>query len=328
MTPSNNETLSGFGNDENFGQNPHPKPARKTRPWKAIRERRKLLAAQEKLQTEGIESQQIFKDTVQSKLLKAGAEAYCAEKEQKWMFNFERCGVDTYVLMCELCERVKDCTYQCSLKWCPRCNWRIAAKRRDLLKRITNGMNGVRHVVLTQKNFEHLTREKIQASRKALLDLRRQGIFGSVTGGCASLEFTNEKAGWHMHWHLLVQSQFIPADQLAIAWGRLVGQEFAIVKVKLVGEKDYLQELCKYIVDGSELARWTPAQILEFVIALRGTRCFTVWGKFREIARFARAVTECDKPEPEPCECGCDSFVFAESELQGHRIIRRLHEGG
>jgi hypothetical protein len=189
-------------------------------------------------------------------------------------------------------------------------------------------MSGVKHVVLTQRNFSMLTREKILDSRKNLLALRRQKVFGKVTGGCASLEFTNEERGWHMHWHLLIQSPWIHGSELSKAWGTLVGQEYAIVKVMDVSEKSYLQEICKYVVDGSELARWTPKQILEFVVALRGTRLFTTFGKFREVRSWAEALVKADRASKPSCECGCSAKIIGESENHCQRQWNKYHKHG
>jgi DNA-directed RNA polymerase subunit RPC12/RpoP len=282
-------------------------PRQKFKPRPMTREQwRELKIARreaERKQLEGIESQDIFKLCIEGKLEQAGAREYCSERQEKWFENFLRCGREKFFVMCAICESGHEAFYQCSLKWCPRCNWRISMKRRELLAEMTKGMRQVKHVVLTQKNFETLTKEKIQAVRKALAKLVRQKIFGNVSGGCASLEFTNEGNGWHMHWHLLLQTKWVEAHQLSIAWGNLVGQEFAIVKVKDISEKSYLQELCKYVVEGSELSKWPPDKILQFVSALRGTRCFTAFGKFRELQKIARENL-LDRPKRE-ADCAC-----------------------
>jgi hypothetical protein len=189
---------------------------------------------------------------------------------------------------------------------------------------MTAGMSGVKHVVLTRRNVEHMTRDEIMQDRKRLFDIRRQNIFGKVTGGCASLEFTNEENGWHPHWHLLLQSPFIDPGELSIAWGKLVGQEFAIVKVKSVDEKSYLQEVCKYVVEGSEIAKWKPEQILEFILALRATRCFTVFGKFREVAKFARQAVAAEKPKWQCEDCGMNDVIVGHDKEHCRRIAAKI----
>lgn len=280
-------------------------------PWEKILSIRKERKAAAQKQIEGFESQEIFKLTVESKLNETLDRAKRDHKGKlTWWLNFQRCGREKVFVTCKGCGKCDERFYQCNLKWCPRCNWRITARRKELLELITRGLTNCKHVVLTQRNFDTLTREKIQESRANLLKLRRQKISSKIFGGCASLEFTNESRGWHMHWHLLLNVRFLDKQKLAIAWGKLVQQEFAIVAVLPVKEKSFLQEVCKYAVKGSELARWTPTQILQFVKALQGTRLFTVFGKFREARRYAQMTLNLEKPPPTPCKCGCEEKYY------------------
>lgn len=268
----------------------------------------------ERKQLEGIESSEIFKLTVESKLITAGA---CGPRFE----NFKRCGRDTIFIGCYGCGKTSARFYQCNCRWCPRCNWRITERRKRILEKITAGMTNVKHVVLTQRNFVELTREKILESNERLLKLRRRRITGRVFGGCASTEFTNEDAGWHLHFHLLLHTKFICANCLAFEWGQLVGQEFAIVKVIPVDDTSYLKEVCKYVVTGSELASWTPTEIWQFVQALEGTKLFRVFGTFAQVRKYAQAQLDQEKPEPIPCECGCKLKFAATSEEEATRIF-------
>jgi hypothetical protein len=287
---------------------------------------RKIQATlREREQEKLFEAETIHKLSIQAKLIHAGAREFCAEKNKKWMQNFEKCENEKYVQMCEACLRVRELKYRCSLKWCPCCNWRVSLKRRELMERMTQGIYDCKHVVLTQRNFTTPLLPKIRESRKNLAKIRRQKFMEKMTGGCASLEFTNEKKGWHLHWHLIVQAAFISSGLLAIEWGRLVGQEYAIVKIMPVDEVSYLQEICKYIVKGSELASWTPGQILEFVTAIDGTRCFSTFGKFRELQKFARALIECEKPDAPSCECGNCTFIHARDKSEANRIWDKIY---
>lgn len=294
--------------------------------WAKVRSAR--IAAVQK-QQEGFESNEIFKLSVEAKLAElrpSVAERLAgAPKPVRWFENFQRCGRDKVWSICLECERTKELPYHCNLKWCPFCNWRIANRRRQLLEKITKGMTGVKHVVLTQRNFATLSKAKIQQSRKNLLALRRQKIFGKVSGGCASLEFTNESRGWHMHWHMLIASPFIDAKELSIQWGRLVDQEFAIVKVMDVTEKSYVQEVCKYVAKGSELAKMPSEDIFQLIEACRGVRMFTVFGKFSQIRKSAAAEINCERPESSTCDCGCHQVAVGESKEMVHRIFNKLY---
>jgi len=250
---------------------------------------------------EGFKSAEIFKQTVEHKL-KGLARG-------EWWENFQKCGNQEWWRTCTLCGRTETYHYACNLKWCPACNWKITNRRKKELELVTLGITQPKHLVLTQRNFPVLTRRKISESRSHLVKLRRKKLMTEVQGGCASLEFTNESRGWHMHWHLLVDARWINIEEVSRRWGRLVGQEFAIVKVKDVREKSYLQEVCKYVVVGSELARWQPEMILEFVHALKGTRLFSCFGSFIQRRQHAKAVIATQRAGA-ICECGCSKFRF------------------
>jgi len=286
--------------------------------WREVSKSRTEAARK---QLDGIESSEIFKLSVEAKLA-------TLKPDTGWWRNFQKCGNQSVFAVCVCCGRVREFKYNCSLKWCPRCNWRIADRRRKELEATTCMMAHTKHIVLTQKNFDSDLLAKAKQSRKNLKKLQRQKIMGVVRGGCASMEFTNEDRGWHLHWHLLVDSDFVAADRLSIRWGELVGQDFAIVKVKSVKQGSYLQEVCKYAVKGSELAGWTPAQIYEFAEMCRRVRMFTVWGNFVEERKAAKIFLRQTRKPAEQCECGSTSMVVHEDEAAANRIAGKKYERG
>lgn len=253
----------------------------------------------------GFQSSQIFKETVIHKL--------SGLAEGGWWVNFQRCGKEECFRTCKQCGDVKTFAYSCNQKWCPACNWKITDRRKEELKLITSDLHQPKHLVLTQRNFPILTRRRIHEARANLVRLRRKKLMKEVKGGCASLEFTNESRGWHMHWHLLLDAKFVDIEKVAIKYGQLVGQQYAIVKIKDVRNQEYLKEVCKYVVTGAELAGWKPELILEFILALQGTRMFSVFGSFIERRKHAKAVIKTRKVGP-LCECGCARFEY-DSEL-------------
>lgn len=275
-----------------------------------IRRERALAALK---QQEGFESAEIFKLSVEARLAPFAL-------SDIWFRNFMRCGREDLWLMCAHCERTQQRKFACNNRWCPRCNWRVSERRRKFLEKLTAGMTNVKHVVLTQKNFPRLSHGIIQKSRSNLLKLRRRLIASRVFGGCASLEFTNEDTGWHMHWHLLLHTRFICANCLAFEWGQLCQQSYAIVKVLAVDDRSYVQEVCKYAVKGSEIARWSGEQVKNFVEAQRKIRMFSVFGSFAKVAALARAAVEAERVRPEPCECGCAQLIVGTSEAMCQRI--------
>jgi hypothetical protein len=278
--------------------------------------RLRLRRENEAKQGQLLKDDELFHETVRSKLLGL------IDSPQFW--NFSRCGAEDFYRTCEECGTVEKFKYRCSIKWCPRCQWRMAQKRKDLVKLWACRISQPKHLVLTQKNFPILTGKKIREHQKNLIALRRSVCFKNVKGGCTSIEITNEERGWHLHSHSLVDVRWLDMEAVAVTWGKIVGQEFAIVKIKDVRNQEYLRELCKYVVDGSELAGWKSEHILEFVTAVRGRRFFFSFGSMFALGKSIRAELESQRKPQSACECGCSDFKFEDEQDVVLNEIRRL----
>jgi hypothetical protein len=236
--------------------------------------------------------------------------------------NFNRCGHDEIVRSCEECTNFEVFHYRCDLRFCPRCNWRRARERAEVLRAWSSKISQPKHLVTTQRNFKILTRSKIKKMLAAASKLRRRKCFQGLRGGCLSVEITNEGKGWHLHGHWLLDCDWVDISALSIQWGKLVGQEFGIVKVKDCRQRDYIHEVSKYVVSGSELAAWKGEEIWEFICATRGQRFFFAFGSlFKESA----SVRESLKPAHSHriCACGCDRFRFETEEAVVIKDSRR-----
>lgn len=229
--------------------------------------------------------------------------------------NLNKCGKETLYRTCQSCGNWENFSYRCSLKFCPVCNWRIARSRAELIKAWSHRVTQPKHVVLTCRNFPLLTRKKIRWFLKQFAKIRKTSIFKQCRGGCISVELTNESRGWHLHAHILCDARWIDAGDLAVRWGKLMHQEFAIVKVLDVHGQSYAHEVCKYVVKGSELVSWQPDMINQFIQAVSGVRMFTTWGSLFKIRRQIKNELESQKPEPKMCKCGCAEWRY-ETEQQ------------
>lgn len=244
--------------------------------------------------------------------------------ESNQFFNFSRCGHDEIFRTCADCGRWETFSYRCNLKWCPRCQQRLGGIRRKLISLWTKRIRQPKHLILTHRNHTTLTRKIYREHTRRLAKLRRSKCFKKVRGGCVSTETTHEGNGWHVHAHMLLDVKWLDMEQVALTWGKLVGQEFAIVKIKDVREKEYLQEICKYVVEGSELAKWEPDLINEFVRAQRGLRMFNSFGALRELAPQIRREIAAAKPPAAICACGCDKFTYEDENQITLREAEKL----
>ena len=213
---------------------------------------------------------------------------------------------------CGICRMVSN---RCEKRWCPICVARLARERREQLNWWIATLKQPKHVVLTCRNTEQISRQRVRQFRTALRKLRNQKLCSSWRSGVWSLEVTNESRGWHLHAHLLVESRWIDPAELSRAWAKLIGQDFAIVKVKDARKEDYLRELIKYVVKSSQLASWSPEDIAGFMDSFTGTRTFGVFGTLSgERARW-KAELRGLRRERGSCECGCRKFHIQDARL-------------
>lgn len=207
---------------------------------------------------------------------------------------------------CRDCGAVTSFFNRCDRFYCPMCVAKLAFKRRQSVQAWAEAISQPKHVVLTARNTTSISKTYVQWFKASLGKLRRLKSNSSWRGGLLSLEVTNEGRGWHLHAHLLVDANWIPEARLAVEWGRLVSQDFAIVKVKGVEDGSYLREVCKYAVKGSELASWSGTAACEFIEAMTGVRQFSTFGSLFKDRALREKIAEELTPDKNRCK-ECDS---------------------
>jgi hypothetical protein len=284
---------------------------------RVIRERAIAKAARERAQRALWGDWEDFKETIRAKL------SGFLDTPQFW--SFSACGQQNLTKCCRGCGQRTNLTHRCNLKWCPSCQWRLVEHRKKIIGLWATKIDQPKHLVLTQANFEVLTPRKIREHTKHLAMMRRSKSFKLCKGGCVSVEITNEKKGWHLHSHWLVDCRWFEMPDVARAWGKLVGQEFAIVKVKDVHDEGYLSEVSKYVVKGDDLAKWPGEHIAEFVRAIKGRRFFFPFGSlFKHGPEIRKALRGEERPQL-PCECGCEDFIYRDEVAE---IVADLKRNG
>jgi len=225
-----------------------------------------------------------------------------------WFKNLETCGKSIGHIECNDCDHTHTLTYACNQKYCPRCNWKITAQRQKTIGLWAQQIRNPMHLILTQRNFADLDASHFKRNTKNLAAVRRQEVFEHVKGGCVSVELTNSPTEhWHLHSHWLVDAKFVSMKQLAISWGKLVGQQFGIVQFRKLKNKSYVNEVCKYVCKPAEFVTWTALEILTFIKSARGRRfCFTFGNLFRDGAAIREFVKQANARPKAKCR-SCNS---------------------
>lgn len=236
------------------------------------------------------------------------------------------CHTQKTVQQCQGCKGVKIYFNHCDLRICPICQPRLAHQRQDEITWWTHQVGQPKHVVLTVRNTETLTKEYVRWFKESWNKLRRSKFARAWKGGMFSLEVTKESQGWHLHLHALIDAKWIDSSELAKLWASIVGQDFSIVKVKDCRGKDYLQEVAKYAVKGTDLAKWAKTDLVAFMRAFDGVRTFGTFGTLYRRKKEFKAWREEVLSEKNKCSCGCQTFkYFSEAEWTWETEVKGGH---
>ena len=140
----------------------------------------------------------------------------------------------------------------------------------------------LQQITLTHRNCQFLTKSKIDKIASDLRKLRKSVFFKSrVKGGLAVVEckHRNDKVGWNIHIHILVDSSFIPVKELSKVWLSITGNSF-IVDVRNEGDsRGSLFHLLKYFLKTPVILGADILNLKEdFNNAFRGFRSLITFG--------------------------------------------------
>jgi hypothetical protein len=249
-----------------------------------------------------VDLRRVESDSIAAKLREVG--------EYDLANKLEDCHSKRFVKICRHCRKETWFWNRCDRIYCPICAPKISWRRFQDLQWFASKAKQPKHVVLTHRNDDDISPKAIARHKKSLGKLRRSKFAEKWRGGCWAMEVTNEERGWHIHWHLLVDADWIDGHELGIRWRRVTDEHSHIVKVKDVRDKDYLHEVTRYAVKGSDLASWKPADIASFIQAITRQRTWGVFGSFFKMRNQWKKEMEEQKEEYNQCECGNDTFKF------------------
>lgn len=247
-------------------------------------------------QLDAIDRLEILQESLCCKLREVGQNQIASRLSQ--------CGREEKILVCQGCGKRKIVTDRCSNRWCCFCGPRTAKRRAEEIQAWSGQLKQPKHVVLTQRNSTTIRRSLVRQFARNLYKLRKQSWKPKWEGGTWTIELTNESRGWHLHAHLLIESRWVDSTDLAKRWGKLAGQDYAIVKVKDARAKDYCAEVAKYVCKPAQLTSWQPNEIAEVIHAFKGVRVFGVYGRLLPLRAEWRSSVKRARHDRSTCDCG------------------------
>lgn len=229
------------------------------------------------------------------------------------------CGNAHYSIYCHQCYAESRIYASCHLRLCQRCALRLAglfvARHWTALQK----MRRPKLLTLTFQSTYKLTPATITSCSKALAKLRHQKLWKDhVSGGVAGLELTYGPPGWHPHYHLLIDSDYIPRPLLIKAWKRITGGAWH-VDIRQIRPEDGVHEVAKYVAKG-----WSfytrPHLLAQFLESTHKRRFLSAFGS------LYRAGTD---PIPTlEIPINLDVKEPVESEDYGYSFMKRCHSCG
>lgn len=224
--------------------------------------------------------------------------------------KLDHCHTVYTVCQCSDCHAVRSFPNRCDLFFCCECQHALQTRREKEVRWWSVKVGQPKHVVLTVRNITDLTPKHVDELRGWFSKLRRRKFARNWRGGFYRIEVTNEGRGWHLHLHVLVDARWIDQAGLRQAWMSITNGYGYICNVKDCRGNDYLREVTKYVVKGSQIAAWPSNQIAEFVRAFSGKRTFGVFGSCYGIrSQFAEHLQAVRTRQPQ-CVCGSSHVAY------------------
>jgi hypothetical protein len=231
------------------------------------------------------------------------------------------------IAQCNGCSKVVSFWNRCDVFWCPQCSPRLSKKRLEGLMFFVEKMQRTKHLVLTLKNTEVLTKEYLSWARACLSRFRRRQLFRSAKSGLWAMEITNEGKGWHVHFHLVVDCAWLPVREVSAAWESVCGDGSRVVWIEDASRGGLKANLPRYVTKycgkGFRPESWTSAQLCEFALAVEDGRTFGVFGELLGARSEWREWLRVHTANKRLCECGCGQKTYLSSgEFMWRQMVR------
>lgn len=201
-------------------------------------------------------------------------------RPEKRIARFDSCGAHGVVEWSPSRKKARCTCWHCHDRLCQPC---MASRRRDIMQIVKNNTKGkrARFVTLTLAHSDASLKDEMRRLRKSFTKLRRSKLWRTyVEGGICVPETKIGKDGkWHHHMHMVTTGEYLDQAALSKAWQQATGDS-VVVDIQFCSKlEETVWYITKYVtkpIDQTILEE--PDKLIEFVDAIKGTRCFQTFG--------------------------------------------------
>ena len=205
--------------------------------------------------------------------------------------KIEFCGVELKVGKCQDCGTVSAFPARCQERLCPYCANARAERLIDEHYDVINQIRFPKMMTLTFLGVERINRQTLRWMRKCYSRLLHSKLMRGCWGTLYAFEFTYHApgvwyeitlkngykkrllgAGWHVHIHAIIGSEFIDQVELGKLWERISGAPIVDIRAINPGERaDGIREVVKYATKMVDFVD-DSALLGEFIMAVEGMK--------------------------------------------------------
>lgn len=206
------------------------------------------------------------------------------DRSDSTLARFVQCGMQATAELSPNSKEARITSNNCRSRWCPACaRDRAATIAANLAALVTE--RGARFVTLTRRHSHAPLTDQLDSLLASFRRLRQRGWWTeAVTGGAAFIELHrgDHDGLWHVHLHVLCESEFLPQADLSREW-YAVTTDSSIVDVRAIASPAKAASyVAKYVSKpGSARVYNDPTALREMIDALAGRRLCMTFGTWR-----------------------------------------------
>lgn len=211
------------------------------------------------------------------------AAVFAAQDDEATATKMQDCTETLSLVICKSCHHRWYVVNHCRLRACPICSFQVSRARAKYLNALCQRIPSVKLLTLTMPAWRFQPRDGIKLLRDSFNKLRRQKLMKSVVGGTYCVEVVPNDDYWHIHLHAILDCKYLPYQKIFTHWRALFDVRHIEVDIRQADSRQARSYIAKEV--GKNMAiSLDPEKIVDWYHAIKGSRLWTSFGTFRNVA--------------------------------------------